>query len=72
MISVPRRSGTKNLNVLLETSGFQVETEELMQASFVGVQSCSRVQLSATPWTAARQASLSFTISQGLLKLTSP
>ena len=37
MISVPRRSGTKNLNVLLETSGFQVETEELMQASFVGV-----------------------------------
>ena len=31
----------------------------------------SRVQLSATPWTAARQASLSFTLSQSLLKLTS-
>ena len=35
------------------------------------VQSLSRVQLFATPWTAARQASLSFTISPSLLKLTS-
>ena len=35
------------------------------------VQLLSHVQLSATPWTAARQASLSFTISQGLLKLIS-
>ena len=33
------------------------------------VQSLSRVQLFATPWTAAHQASLSFTISQSLLKL---
>ena len=32
------------------------------------VQSFSRVQLFATPWTAARQASLSFTISWSLLK----
>ena len=32
-------------------------------------QSLSRVRLSATPWTAARQASLSITNSQGLLKL---
>ena len=31
----------------------------------------SRVRLSETPWTAARQASLSFTISQSLLKLMS-
>ena len=35
------------------------------------VQSLSRVQLSVIPWTAARQASLSFTISQSLLKLMS-
>ena len=35
------------------------------------VQSLSRVQLFVTPWTAARQASLSFTISQSLLKLMS-
>ena len=38
---------------------------------FVIVQSLSRVRLFATPWTAARQASLSFTISQSLLKLKS-
>ena len=35
------------------------------------VQSLSRVQLAATPWTAARQASLSITTSQSLLKLMS-
>ena len=38
---------------------------------FSSVQLLSRVQLSATPWTAAYQASMSFTISQGLLKLLS-
>ena len=37
----------------------------------VAVQSFSRVRLSATTWTAARQASLSFTVSQSLLKLMS-
>ena len=35
------------------------------------VQSLSRVQLFETPWSAARQASLSFTISRSLLKLMS-
>ena len=35
------------------------------------VQSLSRVQLFATTWTAARQASLSITNSRSLLKLTS-
>ena len=35
------------------------------------VQSLSRVELFATPWTAARQASLSITNSQSLLKLMS-
>ena len=38
---------------------------------FSSVQSLSRVQLFATPWTAAHQASLSFTISRSLLKLIS-
>ena len=37
----------------------------------VVVQSLSRIQLFATPWTAAHQASLSFTISLSLLKLMS-
>ena len=35
------------------------------------VQSLNRVQLFATPWTAASQTSLSFTISMSLLKLMS-
>ena len=35
------------------------------------IQSLSRVQLLATPWTAARQASLSITNSRSLLKLMS-
>ena len=37
----------------------------------MSVQSLSRVSLFVTPWTAARPASLSFTISQSLLKLMS-
>ena len=35
------------------------------------IQSLSRVQLFAAPWTAAHQAFLSFTISRSLVKLTS-
>ena len=38
---------------------------------FSSVQSLSHVRLFATPWIAARQASLSITISRSLLKLTS-
>ena len=37
----------------------------------VVIQLFSRVRLFVTPWTAAQQASLSFTISQSLLKLVS-
>ena len=39
--------------------------------SWFAVQLLCRVQLFSTPWTAARQASLSFTTSQKLLKLMS-
>ena len=38
---------------------------------FSSVQSLSHVQIFTTPWTAAHQASLSFTISQNLLNLMS-
>ena len=44
----------------------QIKTE-----SKVVVQSLSCIRLFVTPWTAARQASLSFSISQSLLKLMS-
>ena len=43
----------------------------LLCPQFSTVQSLSRVQLFATPWTAAHQASLSIANSQSLLKLTS-
>ena len=42
-----------------------------MWCKFSSVQSLSRVQLFATQWTAARQASLSITNSRSLLKLMS-
>ena len=44
---------------------------ESLALGFVVVQSLSHIRLFVTPWTAARQASLSFTISQSLLKLMS-
>ena len=47
---------------------FMVPTAE---DSFLVVQSLICVQLFVTPWTAAHQSSLSFTISQSLLKLIS-
>ena len=43
----------------------------LFQVVVTTVQSLSRVQPFVTPWTAAYPDSLSFTISQSLLKLTS-
>ena len=44
---------------------------EYLVDRFSSVQSFSRVRLFVTPWTAVHQASLSFTISQSLLKLMS-
>ena len=43
----------------------------VIRGKFSSVQSLSRVQFFATPWTAARQASLSITNSQSLPKLMS-
>ena len=44
---------------------------DLLLTWLLVVQSLSKVQLFATPWTVACQASLSFTIAQSLLKLMS-
>ena len=44
---------------------------QIYSGIFSSVQSLSRVQLFGTPWTAARQASMSIINSQGLLKLMS-
>ena len=55
------------------SSALQVDSSPPSQSwySVVVVQSLSCVQLFATPWTAACQASLSFTVSWSLLKLMS-
>ena len=53
-----------------ETDTIKTESRARLHTA-VAVQSLSRVEHFATPWTAACQASLSFTISQSLLKLMS-
>ena len=52
-----------------EKSSYKLE--ENIQFNSVSVQSLSHVQLVVTPWIAARQASLSITISRSSLRLTS-
>ena len=49
----------------------QFSPVQFSSVQFSSVQSLSRVQLFATPWTAARQASLSITNSRSLPKLMS-
>jgi len=50
---------------------FENNVNGISKALFSSVQLLSHVQLFATPWTAARQASLSITNSWNLLKLMS-
>ena len=58
-----------NAEKLTKTTG--MEHEKNIESHFSSVQSLSCVQLFATPWTVAYQASLSITNSQNLLKLMS-
>ena len=60
--------------VMLDAGTFQSHealSSTLFQFQLSSVQSLSRVRLFVTPWTAARQASLSITNPQSLLKLMS-
>ena len=60
--------------VMLDAETFQSHealSSTLFQFQLSSVQSLSRVRLFVTPWTAARQASLSITNPQSLLKLMS-
>ena len=57
-------------NYVIYCSQPSVNKKSFCLASII-VQSLSRVWFFATPWTAGRQAYLSFTISQNLLKLMS-
>ena len=66
-------AGLTGTSYYLSVSGvfsYLLSNALLVQAPFV-VQSLSHVQLFATPWTAAHQASLSLTISLSLRKLMS-
>ena len=58
------------LNVL-NLMGFSTSSGKCCVLYVVVVRLLRRVQLFTTSWTAAHQASLSFTVSQSLLKLTS-
>ena len=63
--------GFKSMSPALAGEFFTTEPTGKALMITQSVQSLSRVQLLETPWTAAHQASLSFTISQSLLKLMS-
>ena len=56
---------------LVKYSTTPVRNKAVNVCQFSSVQSLIRVQLFTTPWTAARQASLSITNSQSLLRLMS-
>ena len=56
---------------LVTPSLMRMWTKNCQTLQFSSVQSLSRVQLFSTPWTAARQASLSITNSRSLLKFMS-
>ena len=63
--------GGQSIGVSASTSVLPMNTQWTFQLFLSSVQSLSCVQLFATPWTAARQASLSIANSQSLLKLMS-
>ena len=67
---IPVRTGNLH-QVLMREDMDQAEPAFIASRSISSVQSLSHVWLFVTPWTAARQASLSITNSQSLLKLMS-
>ena len=67
MVSVPHPLKSRPL-ILINVTVFE---DKFYISQFSSVQSLSRVRLFATPWTTARQASLSLTNSRSLLKLMS-
>ena len=66
-----RELNLEDLQKLKAKGGAGTGGERELCILLVVVQSLSRVWLSATPWTAAPQASLSFSVSRSLLKLMS-
>ena len=72
MDEIPPLVLQKSGSLLVERGGSQLGLsgpQSPCGVRIVVAQSLSQIRLFATPWTAARQPSLSFTISQSLLKL---
>ena len=67
----PSSDGNLSCSIVWPVSFTSSCRRPLVTSTFVVVQSLNCVWLSATPWIAAHQASLSLTISWNLLKLTS-
>ena len=67
----PVSEGHFNLQGFSFLFSFFKACEKMLNMAHDSVQSLRRVRLFATPWTAARQASLSITNSRSLLKLMS-
>ena len=71
-LSWPRNlTGESHIESIFFNSWYTEEVLNHLSVQFSSVQSLSRVQLLATPWITARQASLSITISWSSLRLTS-
>ena len=71
MVIKETQRAPSSLLLLEDTARRQPSMSQEIGPQFSSIQLLSRVQLFATPWTAARQASLSITNSWSLLKLMS-
>ena len=72
LVAAAKILNTQNLwHPILLSGIYLTDIYVFYSVQFSSVQSLSHVQLFATPWIAARQASLSITNSQSLLKLMS-
>ena len=69
LLRVPWAARRSNQSILKEINPEYSLEGLMLMLKFSSVQSLSHVQLFATPWTAAHQASLSITNSWSLLKL---
>ena len=71
MVLYRRRSLETTVKIKLKTRSRRLKSKSWEHQTQLAVELLSRVQLFASPWTTAKQASLSFIVFQSLLKLMS-